>query len=47
MSSRLGHESVIAVLDEAISNGTIHQGDLAVTFAFGGGLSLGADLIRI
>jgi len=39
--------SVLVALDEAISNATIHPGDLVVTFAFGGGLSWGANLIRI
>jgi 3-oxoacyl-[acyl-carrier-protein] synthase-3 len=39
--------SVPVTLDEAISNGTICPGDLVVTFAFGGGLSWGANLIRI
>jgi 3-oxoacyl-[acyl-carrier-protein] synthase-3 len=39
--------SVLVALDEAISNNTILPGDMVVTFAFGGGLSWGANLIRI
>lgn len=39
--------SVLVALDEAITNHTILPGDLVVTFAFGGGLSWGANLIRI
>lgn len=39
--------SVLIALDEAISNGVLKKGDLAVTVAFGGGLSWGANLIRI
>jgi len=39
--------SVLVTLDEALSTGTIHPGDLVVTSAFGGGLSWGANLIRI
>jgi 3-oxoacyl-[acyl-carrier-protein] synthase-3 len=39
--------SVLIALDEAISTGVISKGDLIVTVAFGGGLSWGANLIRI
>jgi len=39
--------SVLIALDEAISTGVVTKGDLAVTVAFGGGLSWGANLIRI
>ncbi|MDM8526066.1 beta-ketoacyl-ACP synthase III [Desulfococcaceae bacterium HSG8] len=39
--------SVPIALDEAISKGVISKGDLAVTAAFGGGLSWGANLIEI
>jgi 3-oxoacyl-[acyl-carrier-protein] synthase-3 len=39
--------SVLIALDEAISTGVIAKGDLVVTVAFGGGLSWGANLIRI
>jgi len=39
--------SVIIALDEAISKGVVHEGDLVLTVAFGGGLSYGANLIRI
>jgi 3-oxoacyl-[acyl-carrier-protein] synthase-3 len=34
-------------LDEAISRNLIGKGDLVVTAAFGGGLSWGANLIRL
>lgn len=37
--------SVLIALDEAIENGALKRGDLAVTVAFGGGLSWGANLI--
>jgi 3-oxoacyl-[acyl-carrier-protein] synthase-3 len=39
--------SVLIALDEAISTGAIKKNDLVVTVAFGGGLSWGANLIRI
>ncbi len=39
--------SVLVALDEAISANVIREGDLVVTCAFGGGLSWGANLIRI
>jgi 3-oxoacyl-[acyl-carrier-protein] synthase-3 len=39
--------SVLIALDEVISAGTVKRGDLIVTIVFGGGLSWGANLIRI
>jgi 3-oxoacyl-[acyl-carrier-protein] synthase-3 len=39
--------SVLIALDEAREEGVISEGDLVVTAAFGGGLSWGANLIRI
>ncbi len=39
--------SVLVGLDETISSKVIKEGDLVVTVAFGGGLSWGANLIRI
>ena len=39
--------SVLIALDEAISTSVIAKGDLVVTVSFGGGLSWGANLIRI
>jgi 3-oxoacyl-[acyl-carrier-protein] synthase-3 len=39
--------SVIIALDEAWDRGIISSGDMVVTAAFGGGLSWGANLIRI
>ncbi len=39
--------SVLIALDEAISEGRLVQGDLAVIATFGGGLSWGANLIRL
>lgn len=39
--------SVPIALDEALADGVIVPGDLVVTVAFGGGLSWGANLIRI
>jgi len=39
--------SVLIALDEAISEKVIKEGDLVVTAAFGGGLSWGANLLRI
>jgi 3-oxoacyl-[acyl-carrier-protein] synthase-3 len=39
--------SVLIALDEAISTGIIAKGCLVVTVAFGGGLSWGANLIRL
>jgi 3-oxoacyl-[acyl-carrier-protein] synthase III len=39
--------SVPIALDEAITNGNAQKGDLVVTAAFGGGLSWGANLIRM
>ncbi len=39
--------SVIIALDEAISDKVVKKGDLVLTAAFGGGLSYGANLIRI
>jgi len=39
--------SVPIALDEAISSRTVSRGDLIVTVAFGGGLSWGANLIRL
>lgn len=39
--------SVLIALDEAVARGDLTAGDLAVVAAFGGGLSWGANLIRI
>jgi 3-oxoacyl-[acyl-carrier-protein] synthase-3 len=39
--------SVLIALDEALTRGIIGSGDLIVTAAFGGGLSWGANLIRL
>ena len=39
--------SVLIALDEAINEGRLVQGDLAVIATFGGGLSWGANLIRL
>jgi 3-oxoacyl-[acyl-carrier-protein] synthase-3 len=39
--------SVLIALDEAITTGILSRNDLVVTVAFGGGLSWGANLIRI
>jgi 3-oxoacyl-[acyl-carrier-protein] synthase III len=39
--------SVLIALDEAISKDVLAKGDLIVTVSFGGGLSWGANLIRI
>jgi 3-oxoacyl-[acyl-carrier-protein] synthase-3 len=39
--------SVLIALDEAISEKVVTEGDLVVTAAFGGGLSWGANLLRI
>jgi 3-oxoacyl-[acyl-carrier-protein] synthase-3 len=39
--------SVLIALDEAITRNIICRGDLIVTAAFGGGLSWGANLIRL
>ncbi len=39
--------SVLIALDEAISSGFIKKGHLVLTVSFGGGLSYGANLIRI
>jgi 3-oxoacyl-[acyl-carrier-protein] synthase-3 len=39
--------SVPIALDEVITHGIVREGDLAVTAAFGGGLSWGANLIRV
>ena len=39
--------SVLIALDEAISSGIIQSGDLVVTTSFGGGLSWGANLIKL
>ncbi|WP_373509434.1 3-oxoacyl-[acyl-carrier-protein] synthase III C-terminal domain-containing protein, partial [Thiocapsa sp.] len=39
--------SVPIALDEAIASGKAKEGDLLVTVAFGGGLSWGANLIRL
>jgi 3-oxoacyl-[acyl-carrier-protein] synthase-3 len=39
--------SVLIALDEAISEGRLAQGDLVVITTFGGGLSWGANLIRL
>ena len=39
--------SVLIALDEIISEGIVSKGDLVLTIAFGGGLSWGANLIRI
>jgi len=39
--------SVLIALDEAIEAGVIGAGDLVVTVSFGGGLSWGANLIRL
>ena len=39
--------SVLIALDEALRGGIVKPGDLVVTAAFGGGLSWGANLIRL
>lgn len=39
--------SVLIALDEARKSGLVRHGDLVVTAAFGGGLSWGANLIRL
>jgi 3-oxoacyl-[acyl-carrier-protein] synthase-3 len=39
--------SVLIALDEAISQDVLNKGDLVVITAFGGGLSWGANLIRL
>ena len=39
--------SVPIALDEAVTSRTVRRGDLIVTVAFGGGLSWGANLIRL
>lgn len=39
--------SVLIAMDEAVSGGIIGPGDLVVTASFGGGLSWGANLIRL
>ena len=39
--------SVLIALDEALRGGAVAPGDLVVTAAFGGGLSWGANLIRV
>lgn len=39
--------SVPIALDEVITHGIVREGELAVTAAFGGGLSWGANLIRV
>jgi 3-oxoacyl-[acyl-carrier-protein] synthase-3 len=39
--------SVPVALDEALTRGILEKGDLVVTVAFGGGLSWGANLIRV
>jgi len=39
--------SVLIALDEALRSGAVRRGDLVVTVAFGGGLSWGANLIRL
>lgn len=39
--------SVLIALDEALTSGAVAVGDLVVAAAFGGGLSWGANLIRI
>jgi 3-oxoacyl-[acyl-carrier-protein] synthase-3 len=39
--------SVLIALDEVLAQGVVQTGDLVVTTAFGGGLSWGANLIRI
>jgi 3-oxoacyl-[acyl-carrier-protein] synthase III len=39
--------SIPVALDEAITEGIIARGDLVLTVAFGGGLSWGANLIRL
>lgn len=39
--------SVLIVLDEALAAGAVGSGDLVVTVSFGGGLSWGANLIRL
>lgn len=39
--------SVLIAMDEAVSSGMIEFGDLVVTASFGGGLSWGANLIRL
>jgi 3-oxoacyl-[acyl-carrier-protein] synthase-3 len=39
--------SVPIALDEALTRGVLEKGDLVVTAAFGGGLSWGANLIRV
>jgi 3-oxoacyl-[acyl-carrier-protein] synthase-3 len=39
--------SVLISLDEILSGGVVAKGDLVMTVAFGGGLSWGANLIRV
>jgi 3-oxoacyl-[acyl-carrier-protein] synthase-3 len=39
--------SVLIALDETLTKGILSKGDLVVTAAFGGGLSWGANLLRI
>lgn len=39
--------SVLIALDEALNRGIVQSGDFVVTAAFGGGLSWGANLIRV
>lgn len=39
--------SVLIALDEALASGKVSPGDLIVTVAFGGGLSWGANVIRV
>jgi 3-oxoacyl-[acyl-carrier-protein] synthase-3 len=39
--------SVPIALDEAIQRNIVSKGDLVVTAAFGGGLSWGANLIKL
>jgi 3-oxoacyl-[acyl-carrier-protein] synthase III len=39
--------SIPIALDEALMEGIVARGDLVVTVAFGGGLSWGANLVRI
>ncbi|MFB3925868.1 MAG: 3-oxoacyl-ACP synthase III family protein [Syntrophales bacterium] len=39
--------SVLIALDEAISEGVVSEGDLVMTVSFGGGLSWGANLLKL
>ena len=44
--ANISSATVPIALDEAVRNGSIHQGDLIILTAFGGGLTWGSSLIR-